>query len=532
MIVPTGLDIYPHPPFSLSPIQSSLVDKMIAPSCIALSLLASLVSSAVATPGTVHLGFTKTKRVVDLDELIRRSTTGTVDADLTQVVEKNEYLINITVGTPPQNLAVTLDTGSSDLWIPAVDSQQCEQGKCDAGSFDPTKSSTYVVVGAGQFNITYAQANDVDAGDYATDDVTVAGATIKALQFGLASTETTDTHGVMGVSYPIREAIVGQGGDYTPYPNILDQMVTQGIIQRRAYSLWLNDVESGAGSILFGGIDSTKYEGSLIALPIQEASDTPGNISEFNVALTSVSFTDPSGTKVLSADGMSVAALLDSGTTATYLPNDVFTALANGLGALSLSGTDAIIVPCSLATSNATIDYGFGGQGGPRISVPLSGLVGQQIIPPADFSDPSGACSIDLGPPQSANIILGDSFLRSAYVVYDIENNLVALAPAKYNVTSSSIQVIPSGTGFPGVSSTATASASDLDTAATSMAAAPTALESGSTVLAGTPTFSAEATGAGGSGGSSSSKGMAQPRITGAVGAAALFGGAAAIMNM
>lgn len=75
---------------------------------------------------------------------------------LTQNDNKLEYLINITVGTPPQPMAVTLDTGSSDLWIPAVSSQPCEQHQCNDGSFNPSTSSTYNVIEQGGFNITYA----------------------------------------------------------------------------------------------------------------------------------------------------------------------------------------------------------------------------------------------------------------------------------------------------------------------------------------------------------------------------------------
>lgn len=35
--------------------------------------------------------------------------------------------------------------------------------------------------------------------------------------------------------------------------------------------------------------------------------------------------------------------------------------------------------------------------------------------------------------------LLGDTVLRSAYVVYDLENNQIAIAPTKYNSTESNI---------------------------------------------------------------------------------------------
>jgi hypothetical protein len=116
------------------------------------AVLASLAPICLASPGYLKLDVVR--RSPYPSPLIRRdSPDDTVDALLTQNTNKLEYLINITVGTPPQNLAVTLDTGSSDLWIPAASSAMCKKGKCDDGTFSPSQSSSYAVIEQGGFNI-------------------------------------------------------------------------------------------------------------------------------------------------------------------------------------------------------------------------------------------------------------------------------------------------------------------------------------------------------------------------------------------
>ena len=198
----------------------------------------------------------------------------------------------------------------------------------------------------------------------------------------------------------------------------MDNLVTSGIIDRKAFSLYLNDVDANTGSIIFGGIDTTKYTGDLVALPLQPSPE--GFVKEYYVALTSVSFTDATGqTTQLSPDGYSQAILLDSGTTNTLLTNDVFTPLALGLGTtLDIDGSGLYLVGCSLANEKGTINYSFGGEGGVTIQVPIENVVGSQVYPSDMFDDPSGGCVLSLGTPEEAGgfSIFGDSFLRSAYV--------------------------------------------------------------------------------------------------------------------
>lgn len=129
---------FPYPSFNMRVLAGATI----------LSLTASCVASSGYLKLDVH------RRAVSRNRLVRRQD---VDAVLTQN-NGLEYLVNITVGTPAQKLAVTLDTGSSDLWIPDSSASLCQKGQCDFGSFDPSSSSTYQVVEQGGFNIVSTSA--------------------------------------------------------------------------------------------------------------------------------------------------------------------------------------------------------------------------------------------------------------------------------------------------------------------------------------------------------------------------------------
>jgi Eukaryotic aspartyl protease len=116
----------------------------------------------------------------------------------------------------------------------------------------------------------------------------------------------------------------------TPYPSILDNLKSERYINVKVFSLWLDDLNSSTGSILFGGIDRSKYLSELIATPIQPDIYT-GNYTSFVVSLTSNTCTDPTDTFPLYSDD-ALPVLLDSGTSNSYLPSSATTAMLDGIG--------------------------------------------------------------------------------------------------------------------------------------------------------------------------------------------------------
>jgi Eukaryotic aspartyl protease len=217
--------------------------------------------------------------------------------------------------------------------------------------------------------------------------------------------------------------------------------------------------ENGKGSILFGGIDTDKFTGNLVSLPIQPDSRS-GTIISFTVTLDNFQVIDASKNVAYSQKSLALPVILDSGTTITYLPNNIAQDLMAGVGAV-VSSTYGPVVACDLRNSPATFNFGFGNPNGPVIVAALS----QFVLPfPPDFPTPTfrsngkPACRWGLQAANGRPNLFGDTFLRGAYVVYNLDNNEVAIANALLNSTSSNIKEF-TNTLIPGVTATATGNA-------------------------------------------------------------------------
>lgn len=283
-------------------------------SSLALSLIA-LEASAVAAQRVVGIDFEKRLKPATPASSLRRRQ-GTVLETLTN--GELLYIANVTVGTPGQALSLQIDTGSSDVWMSSSSASLCTTAPtadyCFGGTFNPQNSNTYTPISSPVFNISYVDGTG-STGNFFTDVLTIGNISLTKQQMGLA-TDTTVGTGIMGVGFSNDESVCHTEPCTTSYPSVIDQLVLQNKIATRAYSLYLNDLEANTGSVLFGGIDTTKFTAPLISVPIQPDAET-NVIMDFTVPWTNFTIQTSTGIKTVTTSTFVEPAILDSGTSLT-----------------------------------------------------------------------------------------------------------------------------------------------------------------------------------------------------------------------
>lgn len=372
-------------------------------------LLSTLAATTIAAPApakVVALPVTRHRNISHHSDLSKRSSTYQIP-----IANKEYYYsVALSLGTPPQEFNVILDTGSSDLWVFASNAtESCEDHACDTtGQFDALDSSTYHFIG-NNYSIEYVSGDNA-TGDWGTDTLSIGPVKLENFQFAAVS-HTTSQSGILGLSLQGSESVVWVKNEY---PNFPDQLVNQGWIDRTVYSLYLNSINATEGTLLLGGIDKAKYSGELEALHLADHND-------FSVPYSDVSWNGNSY-------GRASPAVFDSGTSYMYMPNDVFYGLSSDINLNETTNTDTNLqyIACDAGIS---VDVTFGNTvitlEPDQLILHLSELLDDKSRTECVF----GIQSTDY---SSDNILFGDVFLRSVYAVYDLDNYQVGVAPAVY----------------------------------------------------------------------------------------------------
>lgn len=362
----------------------------------------------------------------------------------------------MTFGSNAQPVRVAIDTGSDELFVDPncndSDFSSAEQRQCqNQGIYNPATStsanatgeSSQIVYGSGQVNIAYY-----------IDSVGIPGASknLSSVQFGKATASQDLNEGILGLGF-------GNGVNLN-YSNFVDSLQQQGLTNTKAFSVALGNSDTAGGTIVFGGVDTKKFSGSLASMDI--ATPTARDIQRYAVAMTSLSYINSSGTTKFANSALS-GVVLDTGSSLCELPTSIVAAMAADVGAEQDSESGLLVVDCSVATSSNKLAFGFNGV---TINVPMSQFVLQD----------SNTCVLGVMALQEGSgitALLGDTFLRNAYVVFDQTNMKISMA--QYVSCGTDEQAIPTGSagasGFTG-SCSASADSSSSSSSTSSKSAA------------------------------------------------------------
>ncbi|WBF13666.1 hypothetical protein N7582_003026 [Saccharomyces uvarum] len=123
--------------------------------------------------------------------------------------------------------------------------------------------------------------------------------------------------------------------------------------------------------------------------------------------------------------------LLDSGTSLLNAPKSIADKMASFVNASYSADEGIYILDCPESTYDVEYTFDFGDL---QINVPLTSLI---LSPETE----GGYCGFAVQPTNDS-MVLGDVFLSSAYVVFDLDNYKISLAQANWNASNDSKQLV------------------------------------------------------------------------------------------
>jgi hypothetical protein len=250
-------------------------------------------------------------------------------------------------------------------------------------------------------------------------------------QFGLATSTSnlilntsTPSNGILGLGYPALTT-----SKHEPF---IFQLAKLGLIEQPIFSVSMGFASGWSGEVLLGGTNPAKYQGDILYEPVfNEGENTYWMVGGRSILIQKE--TTQSET-ILNATFPSVRGMIvDTGTTLTYvdlaLAEQIMHQVAGESVVLDqMSGT--YIIDCQIGGDSTTSYFiQFVMEGGTVLNVPIKSL----ILPLED-----GLCMFGIAPwmttgtslkmDQKGWILIGDSVLRSSYLVFDMKNHQIGFA--------------------------------------------------------------------------------------------------------
>ncbi|KXG52530.1 Peptidase A1 [Penicillium griseofulvum] len=349
-------------------------------------------------------------------------------APLNQDGTDYSYFSPVYVGSEKKEMWMAIDTGAPNTWV--YDSS-CNMDVCERHhKFDKSSSTSYTTDGS-TFSLYYGSGR-VD-GKMGKDTISIAGLEVTQT-FGQANNISENFQ-----SYPF-DGILGLGRSHTEgwnLPSFMDLVADKKLIKSNLVGFSLSrSVDGGKdGEINFGGVDTTKFDGTI--------SYTATKGKTWSIPL------DDAYVNGKSCNFSGKSATIDTGTTYLMIPpSDAETLFSLVPDSSKLPDSphqpaddqDNYLIPCN---STSTIEFEFSGV---KYNVSPKDYVGKPNGTNSDYcvSTIVGYAS------NGATWLVGDVFLKNVYTVFDFDNAKVgfgALASASASASKSNSSSTSSSTG-------------------------------------------------------------------------------------
>ncbi|KAG2222780.1 hypothetical protein INT45_013144 [Circinella minor] len=331
--------------------------------------------------------------------------------DLSSVHVDVEYVGTIGIGNPPQLFQMDFDTGSADIWIPHVDCARCGAHPL----FDPSESSSFSQDTNQTWGLRYGDGSGVQ-GTIGRDTVHLGDLSHPNQVLGLVKAESADLamdselDGIFGLAYPSL-AFTGQK------QSILQGLKESGAISSASIGVYLGRArDGGKGELSFGKPNPAHYEGELKYVPVTRK-------KFWQVSLNGLKI---DGQETLTEP---IDAIIDTGTTLIILPSELADSIHATIPGAKFSSMYGWRMPCELKASDAGDTMVSFTLGEHEFSLKASELVRERAAPTGDGE--KKLCYSGIAEANTPMIIMGDTFLRSFYSVYDFDQDAIGFAPAR-----------------------------------------------------------------------------------------------------
>lgn len=371
------------------------------------------------------------------------------------------YSLAVDVGTPGsrQSMAVSLSHGDSwmlysDLCLPNNNPNFTDYVRnCSSGSYGDVESTT---ISFNESESLFERYFDERVeGLMVKDTVRLGDVEMTSVDLGIALNTYLDT-GFFGLGTPWQV-----GSRYAPRTTMIDEMVDQGHIGSQAFSIHAEDNDDAIGSILFGAVDRSKFDGPLQRIQASAAkekfatTESTGYLDLSTSYITNVSamwaVKEP-GEKprqyVSTEQGGSFYAAIDPTFALSNVPDYVARPIYEQVSPQIWSNIGMRTVHCNRTDLDMTVAIELGGEGGYRLNVTMQDLVVPADvwhIDDADFGETHCLFGIQSMSRSTGNTrtfrydggsyvpqwVIGGMLLRNTYTVFDAVNKEVSLAPLK-----------------------------------------------------------------------------------------------------